>query len=82
MALIYLRHLVHGVKIATLEMEAEADEQNGWERIEPDDAPVRRRPRRSSAVNINGADLHADAMGDEQGRNALSIRREHQWDVE
>jgi hypothetical protein len=37
MALIYLRHDVHGVKIATLELEAEADEENGWERFDPND---------------------------------------------
>lgn len=80
MALIYLRHAVHGVKIATLEMEAEADEQNGWERIEPDDPPVssvRRRARRSVSESIEGADLHADAVGDEQGREPLRLRREH-----
>ena len=31
---IYLRHPIHGNKVATLEAEAEADEQNGWERYE------------------------------------------------
>lgn len=29
---IYLKHPVHGFKIATLEMEAEFDEQHGWVR--------------------------------------------------
>lgn len=33
---IYLRHAVHGTKVATLTMEAEFDEQNGWERYNPD----------------------------------------------
>jgi hypothetical protein len=33
---IYLRHAVHGTKVATLAMEAEFDEQNGWERYNPD----------------------------------------------
>ena len=33
---IYLRHSVHGTKIATMAMEAEFDEQNGWERYNPD----------------------------------------------
>jgi hypothetical protein len=32
---IYLRHPTHGTKIATLELEADADEQNGWERFDP-----------------------------------------------
>lgn len=29
---IYLKHPVHGTKVATLEMEAEMDEMNGWVR--------------------------------------------------
>jgi hypothetical protein len=33
--LIYLKHPVHGRKIATLDLEAEYDEQNGWERYTP-----------------------------------------------
>jgi len=33
---IYLRHAVHGTKVATMAMEAEYDEQNGWERYNPD----------------------------------------------
>ena len=32
---IYLRHPVHGNKVAIAEAEAEADEKNGWERFEP-----------------------------------------------
>ncbi len=45
MPLIYMRHPVHGAKIANLEMEAEYDERSGWERYTPgvedeqDDAP-------------------------------------------
>ena len=34
--LIYLQHPVHGHKIATMDLEAEFDEQNGWERYNPD----------------------------------------------
>lgn len=33
---IYLQHPVHGTKIATMDLEAEFDEQNGWERYNPD----------------------------------------------
>ena len=33
--LIYLKHPRHGVKIATLDLEAEQDEQNGWVRFDP-----------------------------------------------
>jgi hypothetical protein len=42
--MIYLRHPKHGVKIATMEMEAQYDESHGWSRFDPDaqlpDAPV------------------------------------------
>jgi hypothetical protein len=33
---IYLKHPVHGTKIATMEVEAEYDETNGWVRYNPD----------------------------------------------
>lgn len=59
MPIIYLEHPVHGTKIASLDMEAEADEQNGWTRYNPDTpstveevasevnvAPIERRGRR------------------------------------
>lgn len=50
MAPIYLKHPRHGVKIATLEMEADYDEKNGWERYTPgqdiDDAPMNEMRRR------------------------------------
>ena len=36
MALIYLRHPVHGTKVATMDQEAESDEQNGWVRYTHD----------------------------------------------
>lgn len=32
---IYLRHERHGTKIATMEMEAEFDEEHGWVRYNP-----------------------------------------------
>lgn len=34
---IYLTHPIHGAKVATMEMEAEYDEQNGWVRYNPDE---------------------------------------------
>lgn len=37
MAVIYLRHPVHGAKVAISEMEAENDMQNGWEEFDPSD---------------------------------------------
>jgi hypothetical protein len=36
MAIIYLTHPVHGAKVATMDLEAEADEENGWVRYNPD----------------------------------------------
>jgi hypothetical protein len=33
---IHLQHPVHGTKVATMELEAEYDEQNGWARYNPD----------------------------------------------
>ena len=29
---IYLRHPIHGAKVATMDLEAEFDEKNGWVR--------------------------------------------------
>jgi hypothetical protein len=36
MAVIYLTHPVHGAKVATMDIEAEADEKNGWTRYNSD----------------------------------------------
>lgn len=35
--MIYLRHPKHGVKIASMEMEAQYDESHGWSRFDPDE---------------------------------------------
>lgn len=32
----YLRHPVHGTKIATLEMEVEHDKEHGWTEYDPE----------------------------------------------
>jgi len=32
---IYLRHPKHGTKVASMELEAKYDEQNGWVRYNP-----------------------------------------------
>ena len=37
--IIYLKHPTHGVKVATMEAEAEYDEQNGWIRYTLDTQP-------------------------------------------
>jgi len=33
---IYLSHPVHGRKVATMDLEADFDEKNGWMRYNPD----------------------------------------------
>lgn len=40
MPVIYLQHPVHGTKVASLDLEAEHDEQNGWTRYNPDTPSV------------------------------------------
>jgi hypothetical protein len=39
MPIIYLKHLVHGTKVATMEAEAEYDEAQGWKRYDLDTQP-------------------------------------------
>jgi hypothetical protein len=50
MSIIYMRHPVHGAKVATMELEAQYDERNGWERYTPGEevepASVNQLPRR------------------------------------
>ena len=36
MAVIYMVHPLHGAKVATMELEAVADEANGWTRYNPE----------------------------------------------
>lgn len=65
---IYLKHLVYGTKVAISEMEARADEENGWVRynvstpvVNSDAAPVnllevKRRRRRTVGESDDGFD--------------------------
>lgn len=39
MPIIYLKHPVHGTKVATMEAEVEHDEAQGWERYDLDTQP-------------------------------------------
>lgn len=39
MPIIYLKHPIHGSKVATLAAEVEYDESNGWKRYELDTQP-------------------------------------------
>jgi len=62
MAAIYLTHPVHGAKVATLDIEADFDVQNGWSRYNLDEPPApapelepelvtRRRRRKKDVLN-------------------------------
>ena len=68
MPVIYMTHPIHGAKVATMDAEAEYDEQNGWTRYNPDTpsvvveeaAPVnalevKRRARRTPAAPVEEA---------------------------
>lgn len=59
MALIYLKHPDHGTKVATMDLEAEHDEQNGWERYELDTqpAPVEEAVEEVIAAPVNTLDV-------------------------
>jgi hypothetical protein len=49
--IIYLMHPVHGRKVATMELEAEYDETNGWSRYNPDTPALVSEPD-TNALNI------------------------------
>lgn len=51
MAVIYLTHPIHGAKVATMELEAEADEKNGWSRYNPETPSA---PEEVAPVNALG----------------------------
>jgi len=36
MPIIYMKHEIHGAKVANMEAEAVADEKNGWTRYNPE----------------------------------------------
>ena len=40
MPIIYMKHPIHGAKVATMDAEAEYDESNGWKRYELDTQPA------------------------------------------
>jgi hypothetical protein len=48
---IYLMHPIHGRKVATLELEAEFDEKNGWSRYNLDEPVLVSEPE-TNALNI------------------------------
>lgn len=49
--IIYLMHPVHGRKVATMELEAEYDETNGWSRYNPDEPTPASKPEDELPTN-------------------------------
>ena len=56
MAVIYMQHPDHGSKVAIMEQEAEADEQNGWVRYNLD-TPSSHSDDLVSATPVNDLDV-------------------------
>jgi hypothetical protein len=59
MPIIYLRHPIHGTKVATMEAEAEEDEKNGWVVYNPDiriktEAKIENEIKLEKVAPING----------------------------
>jgi hypothetical protein len=59
MPIVYLKHPIHGSKIATIDAEVQYDEQNGWERYELDTqpAPVVKEVKEVIAAPVNTLDV-------------------------
>jgi hypothetical protein len=47
---IYLRHPTHGTKVASIDMEAQYDEQNGWTRFDPAEEQTLAEPENNAIV--------------------------------
>ena len=58
--MIYLKHPIHGVKIASLEAEAKFDESKGWTRFDPS-APVSPSPDPAAVDRVAPSDAELDA---------------------
>ena len=66
MAEIYLMHYRHGVKIATMEMEAQYDEMNGWVRFDPDEieAPIVEEAVEQPVYDLPETEAEANVMAE------------------
>ena len=65
MPTIYLRHPVHGTKVATMDEEAEADAQNGWIVYNPD-TPIKTEVK---------AEVKAEVKVEAAPVNTLDVKR-------
>lgn len=57
MPIIYLKHPVHGTKVATMDAEAEADAQNGWIVYNPI-TPVEKAVEKSEEKSTDAAPIN------------------------
>lgn len=60
MTTIYLRHAVHGTKVATMDLEAEADEKCGWVRYNP---LTQQQPEAAEPESVAVAENHLPRRG-------------------
>lgn len=63
MAVIYLRHLIHGEKVACSEMEAKHDREQGWQDFDPSTPAL--------PAFLGGGTAESDLPTDFPGREAL-----------
>ena len=75
MAVIYLRHPVHGAKVAISDMEVENDLQNGWEEFDPTE-PVTDPAPEADVVVEDVAPIEAPVVNELQPRRAGRRPRE------
>ena len=71
MATIYLSHPKHGVKIATMEMEAQYDENHGWVRFDPDE-PSEHPSDGDGALDLPDAEVDGNVFQRRRGRPRLN----------
>lgn len=70
MTAIYLFHPRHGVKVATMEMEAQYDEENGWTRFYLDEMDIDETDagEPAPAVNLMAAAVEGTMQSDDAPR--------------
>lgn len=68
MAVIYLRHPIHGAKVACSDMEAEHDFAHGWEEFDPTVPQPQPEPEPVEAVAVEPEPVNSLAEPRRRGR--------------
>ena len=68
MAVIYLRHPIHGAKVACSDMEAEHDFAHGWEEFDPTVPQAQPEPEPVEAVAVEPEPVNSLAEPRRRGR--------------